>query len=142
MKVKDIMSRDIVSLNAEDTVDRAAELMRNYNIGSVPVCNGETVIGIVTDRDIAIRSVASGENFKNQKVRDIMTSNPVCGSASMTTDDAARLMSERQIRRLPIVDQSSLVGMVSLGDLATEPKLRNEAGDALTEISEPSSPEF
>ncbi|CAM2746608.1 CBS domain-containing protein [Hathewaya histolytica] len=142
MKVKDIMSREVVSLNADDTVGRAAELMRNHNIGSVPVCNEEKVIGIITDRDIAIRSVASGENFNNQKVRDVMSSNPVCGESVMSTDDAARIMSERQIRRLPIVDNSKLVGMVSLGDLAVEPKLQSEAGDALMEISESSSPEF
>ena len=142
MKIKDIMSREVVSLNANDSVEHAAEKMRNYNIGSVPVCDGEKVIGIITDRDIAIRSVADGQNFKNQKVREIMTSNPVCASSQMGTDEAGRIMSERQIRRLPIVDKENLVGMVSLGDLAVDPKLSSEAGDVLTEVSEPSSQEF
>ncbi|GAA0789284.1 CBS domain-containing protein [Hathewaya limosa] len=142
MKIKDIMSREVVSLNANDSVEHAAEMMRNYNIGSVPVCDGEKVIGIITDRDIAIRSVADGQNFKNQKVREIMTSNPVCASSQMGIDEAGRIMSERQIRRLPIVDKENLVGMVSLGDLAVDPKLSSEAGDVLTEVSEPSSQEF
>ncbi|AWZ47809.1 CBS domain-containing protein [Clostridiaceae bacterium 14S0207] len=142
MKIKDIMSREVVSLNANDSVEHAAEMMRNYNIGSVPVCDGEKVIGIITDRDIAIRSVADGQNFKNQKVREIMTSNPVCASSQMGIDEAGRIMSERQIRRLPIVDKENLVGIVSLGDLAVDPKLSSEAGDVLTEVSEPSSQEF
>lgn len=142
MKIKDVMSRDIVSLNAEDTVERAAELMRNYNVGSIPICNGEKVVGIITDRDIAIRSVASGVNFKSQKVREIMSSNPVCANPTISTEDAGRIMSERKIRRLPVVENNNLVGMLSLGDLAVEPKLRNDAADILTEVSETGTEEF
>ena len=142
MKVKDIMTRHVASLSTEDNVEHAAELMREYNIGSIPICDGEKVIGIITDRDIVLRSVVDGENCKLQKARDIMTSNPVCGTADMEVDEAARLMSERQIRRLPIVENGKLVGIVSLGDLAVEPTIKDEAGEALSDISEPSIPSF
>lgn len=140
MKLKDIMTKDVATLHAEDTVQEAAHLMKQYNIGSVPVCNGEEIIGIITDRDIAVRSVAEGENFKNQKVREIMTSNPVIVNQEMDIHDAARIMSERQIRRLPVVDKKNIVGIISLGDIAVETNLHDNAGEALSNISEPSSP--
>lgn len=140
MKLKEIMTKDVATLHADDTVLEAAHLMKQYNIGSVPVCNGEEVIGIITDRDIAVRSVAEGENFKNQKVRDIMTSNPVMVNQEMDIHDAARIMSERQIRRLPVVDKKNIVGIVSLGDIAVENNLQDNAGEALSNISEPSTP--
>lgn len=140
MKLKDIMTKEVATLHAEDTVQAAAHLMKQYNIGSVPVCSGEEVIGIITDRDIAVRSVAEGENFKNQKVREIMTSNPVIVNQEMDIHDAARIMSERQIRRLPVVDKKNIVGIISLGDIAVESNLHDNAGEALSNISEPSSP--
>ncbi|MBI6873508.1 CBS domain-containing protein [Clostridium aciditolerans] len=142
MKVKDIMTGAVVSLNSTDSVERAAELMKEHNIGAVPVCEGDKVIGIITDRDIALRSVAAGEDSKSQSVREIMSSNPVTGTPDMDIQDASRVMSERQIRRLPIVDSENLVGMVSLGDIAVSPKLNEEAEQALSSISEPSTPEF
>lgn len=139
MKISEIMTRDVVSLSVDDTVEYAAELMKEHNIGSIPVNTQERVVGIVTDRDIILRCVADGKNIKTEKVRDIMTSNPVVGDENIDVNDAARLMSERQIRRLPIVANNHLVGMVSLGDLAVEPKLHEEAGEALSEISIPST---
>ncbi|GAA0179431.1 CBS domain-containing protein [Clostridium sediminicola] len=140
MLVKDVMTKDVATITPEDKVDHAAELMKEYNVGSIPVCRGENVVGIVTDRDIALRSSAEGINSNTQKVQDIMSSNPVLGNPEMDTKDAARIMSERQIRRLPIANNNQLVGIVSLGDLAVEPNLTNEAGDALSDISEPCSP--
>ena len=141
MKVKDIMTKSIVSLNSNDTVERAANLMSEHNIGSVPVCDSNNVIGMVTDRDIAVRSVAPGKNAKNQPVREIMSSNPVIGTPDMDVQDASRIMSERQIRRLPIVENKNLIGVVSLGDIAVDPKLNAQAEQALSSISEPSTPE-
>lgn len=140
MQVKDVMTKSVASLNPQDTVERAAQQMKEHDIGSLPVCDGEKVIGIVTDRDIALRSVATGQNVKSQTVRDIMSSNPVVVSSTTNVEDAARIMSERQIRRLPIVDGSNLVGMVALGDLAVEPKCEHSAEAALSNISEPASP--
>lgn len=140
MKVKDIMTKNVASLNPEDTVEHAAQLMKEYNIGSLPVCNEEKVIGIITDRDIAIRSSAEGENVQKQTVRDIMTSNPVTIKSDIDVKDAARIMSERQIRRLPVVESNNLVGMLSLGDVSVESSSNETAGEALSNISEPSTP--
>lgn len=138
MKISEIMTKDVVSLSVDDSVKHAAELMKEHNIGSLPVNTGEKVVGIITDRDIILRCVAEGKDLKIQKVREIMTTNPVVANENLNVDDAARIMSERQIRRLPVVENNTLVGMVSLGDLAVEPKLRGEATDALSEISIPS----
>ena len=112
-------------------------IMKEHNIGSIPVKTQEKVVGIVTDRDIIMRCVAEGSDLKLKKVRDIMTSNPVLGDQNIDVNDAARIMSERQIRRLPIVSNNELVGMVSLGDLAVDPNLHKEASEALSEISIP-----
>jgi len=142
MKVRDIMTKQVTTLDANDTVEHAAELMKDYNVGSIPVCNEDEIIGIVTDRDIAIRSVAEGENTERQNVRAIMSSNPVVGNPEMDIHDAAKLMADKQIRRLPIVENNHVVGIVALGDLAVEPKLTDNAGIALERISEPSSPTF
>ena len=140
MKIKEVMTKSVATLNENDTVEHAAHLMKEHNIGSVPICCGEKVIGIITDRDIALRCVAEGENCKNKNVRTIMTSNPVLGNPEMEVQDATRVMSERQIRRLPIVDNNSLVGIVSLGDIAVEDGLKGNAESALENISEPCTP--
>lgn len=142
MKVKDIMTKSVISLDSNDTVQKAASIMNEHNIGSVPVCESSNVIGIITDRDIALRCVAEGKDCKNQSVRDIMSSNPAIGTPDMDVQDASRIMSERQIRRLPVVDNDNLVGMVSLGDIAVNPKSDEQAGKALSTISEPSTPEL
>ena len=137
MKVKDIMSKDIASLNSDDSIERAAQLMKQYDVGSIPVCSQEKVIGIVTDRDIALRSTAEGQSTTQQKVSEIMSSNPVVGSPEMDVHDAAKIMSEKQIRRLPIVENNSLVGIVALGDISIEPTLQDNAEEALKNISQP-----
>lgn len=142
MKVKDIMTKSVVSLNSNDTVQKAANVMSEHNIGSVPVCDSNNVIGIITDRDITVRTVAAGKDAKNQAVREIMSSNPATGTPEMDIQDASRIMSERQIRRLPIIENQSLVGVVSLGDIAVDPKLNHQAEQALSSISEPSTPEI
>jgi len=136
MKIKDIMSTDIACVGEDDSVERAARLMQQYDVGSIPVCAHQHVIGIVTDRDIALRSVAEGQN-PAQTVRDVMTYNPVTGDPQMDVDDAARLMSQHQIRRLPIVENNQLVGIVALGDISLEPGLQEEAENALKNISQP-----
>lgn len=137
MKVKEIMSKDISSVCWEDPVERAAQLMKQHNVGSIPVCSDKGVIGIVTDRDIAVRTIAEGKDSKQQKVREIMSSDPVLGKPEMDVHDAAQIMSEKRIRRLPIVDGSRLVGMLALGDISVEPVLKDNAGEALSHISQP-----
>lgn len=137
MKVKEIMTKDVACLNSDDSVERAAQLMKQYDVGSIPVCQQNKVIGIVTDRDIALRSIAEGKDTKRQKVQEIMSSNPVVGNPDMDVEDAARIMSQKQIRRLPIVDNNSLVGIVALGDISVEPSEQDTAEEALKNISKP-----
>lgn len=139
MKVKDVMTDNVASLNPEDSIERAAELMKEFNVGSLPVCEGKKVIGIVTDRDIALRAVADGKDNRNQTIKEVMSSNPVVIDSQADVKEAAKLMSDNQIRRIPIVEANSLVGMVSLGDIAVEPNLQDNAQDALKDISEPSN---
>lgn len=139
MLVKDIMSKDVVSVSSNDSIDRAAQMMKQFDVGSIPVCNEQKLVGIVTDRDITLNSVAVGKNPTEQKISEVMTSNPVTGNPNMDVNDAARIMSQEQIRRLPIVDNNSLVGIVSLGDISVEPALQNNAEEALKNISEPGS---
>ena len=135
MKIKDIMSKEIVSLNSDASIEKAAQLMKQYDVGSIPVCSNNEVIGIVTDRDITLRSVAKDQGSKLQKVSDIMTSNLVVGDPDMNVHDAAALMSEKQIRRLPIVENKNLVGIVALADISLEPSLQDNAEVTLKNIS-------
>ncbi|WP_298839144.1 CBS domain-containing protein [Clostridium sp.] len=138
MKISEIMTKDVISLSVDDTVERAAQIMREYNIGSIPVnTQGRGIVGIITDRDIILRCVAEGKDIKMQKIREIMTSNPVVGDENININDATRIMGERQIRRLPITSNNELIGIVSLGDLALEPNLKQETTDVLGEISVP-----
>jgi CBS domain-containing protein len=138
MLVKDVMSKDIVSLNSNDSVENAAQIMRQYDIGVIPVCDdSHRLAGIITDRDITLNSVALGANAKDQKVCDFMTQNPVTGNPDMDIYDAIRLLSRHQIKRLPIVENNSLVGIVSLGDISQESNLEDNAGVVLKNISKP-----
>lgn len=138
MKIKDVMTETLTCIKLSANVEKAAQLMKELDVGSLPVCNDDqTLVGMVTDRDIVLRSVAMGEDPKKLPVQDIMTVDPLFGDPEMNVDDAVRIMSDNQIRRLPIVDDGQLVGIVSLGDLATKPDLKDEAGDVLSEVSEP-----
>ena len=136
MNVNEIMTKSVVTLKSGDTVERAATLMKEHNVGSIPVCEGSSVKGIITDRDITLKSVAGGKDSKSQTVNEIMTTNIVTGTPNMSLDEASKVMSENQIRRLTIVDNNNLVGIVALGDLATENKSNEMAGSALSSISQ------
>ncbi len=136
MKVRDIMTKDIACLRSDDSLERAAQLMKQYNCGSLPVCTQDKLIGIITDRDITVRSVASGD-VAHKRVRDIMTDNVVFANPETDVNDAASIMSDRQIRRLPVVESNRLVGIVALGDISLEPSCQEHAEDALKNISKP-----
>ncbi|APM40935.1 CBS domain-containing protein [Clostridium kluyveri] len=142
MKVENVMTKSVASLNPDDTVDKAAQVMMENNIGSLPVCQQGKIIGILTDRDISIRSVGNKAAPNSKTVRDIMSSNPVTASPDMDVKDVSRIMSERQIRRVPVVENNNVVGIVSLGDLAVNPRSNNQAGDALSSISQPDNSQF
>ena len=134
MKVKQIMTTDVRTVSPNDTIAKAASIMGQLNVGSVPVTDNNRVVGIVTDRDIVLRSVAMGKDV-NQKVSDIMTTNVKCIDPETDVHTAADIMAENQVRRLPVVESGRLVGIVAIGDLAVENIFENEAGEALHNIS-------
>jgi len=136
MNVRQIMSKSVVTVSPNDTVEKAATLMKEHNIGSIPVCDNKQIRGIITDRDITLRSVAVGKDVKTQKISEVMTTEIITGSPNMDLAGVSTIMSQSQIRRLPIVENNTLVGIVALGDLATENKSDIMAGEALTSISE------
>ena len=136
MTVKELMSTDIVAVDEQDPVSQVAQKMSNHKIGAVPVVNGSDVRGIITDRDIVLRCVAKGKNSDNCKAVDVMTPSACCISANQPIADAVRLMGEQQVRRLPVVDNGRISGMISLGDVAKS-RVSTEISQALAEISMP-----
>ena len=141
LKIKEIMTDQVAFVSPETTIEETARLMQKHNVGSIPVCEGPNLVGIVTDRDIVVRGVAHGKDAGNSPVREVMTSDVRCVSPEMDLNQVAELMSKEQIRRLPVVENNRLVGMVSLGDLATQAKYDVEIAQTLGEISQPSKPE-
>lgn len=138
MKVKDLMSRNAASVSPDTSLEEVARMMKEMNIGSVPVVESGRVVGIVTDRDIIIRELAMGKNPVTTRVGDVMTYGISTASPEMDIHDAVKLMSDKQIRRLPVVDNDRLVGMIAIGDMAVRSKLEDDAGEALSDISKPS----
>lgn len=138
--IREIMSQDVATVSPNQTIQEAAQLMSQHNIGSIPVVENGQVKGIITDRDITLRTTAEGRD-NTIPVSHVMTSTIVSGNPNMSVDEAANLMSQNQIRRLPIVENNNLVGIVALGDLATKNIYHNEAEQALSSISTPSQPE-
>ena len=134
VKVKQIMTTDVSTVTPNDTVTKAASIMGQLNVGSVPVTDNNRVVGIVTDRDIILRGVAKGEGA-NQKISEVMTTNVRCATPEMDVHTVADIMAENQVRRLPVVESDQLVGIVAIGDLAVENIFENEAGEALHNIS-------
>ena len=136
MKLRDIMTNQVVKIHPEETVEVAARMLERNNIGSVPVCSGEgKLCGILTDRDIVTRCLAAGKSPQSTAVREIMTGKVYVGRPDMEISLAAGLMGREQIRRLPVMENGRLCGMVSLADLAVLEENNTEAGAALTEIS-------
>ena len=116
------MTDKVAFVSPETTVVETARLMQKHDVGSIPVCEGPNLVGIVTDRDIVVRNVAHGKNPSTIPVREIMTTTVKTIAPEMELNQVAELMSQQQIRRLPVVENNQLVGMVSLGDLATQAK--------------------
>jgi CBS domain-containing protein len=139
MQISNLMTDQVTTVDSDSSVTDAARVMRDLNVGVVPVCQGQKPVGMITDRDITIRNVAENKDL-NTPVNQVMSEELVMGSPDMTAEQAAQLMGEKQIRRLPIVEDNNLVGIVSLGDLAVANQTNMEAGDALSTISTPSKP--
>lgn len=136
MKVFDIMSDHIVTVGLREPVSAAARLLKQYNIGAVPVCDDRgSLRGMITDRDIAVRCVANGLSASETKTGDIMTRGVITVNDNAHIGEAARLMADAQVRRLPVCHNGLLVGMLSLADLARNTDCDTEAAEALCEIS-------
>jgi CBS domain-containing protein len=140
MKVKDIMTTNVQCCQPTDTIQQAARMMQSVNCGSVPVCDAnKKVVGIITDRDIVLKAVAKGSAPSTQ-IKDCMSGPVVTCNPDTDAHEAADLMAQHKIRRLPVVDATGkLCGICAIGDLATVDIHINEAGDALSKISEPTS---
>jgi CBS domain-containing protein len=136
MKVNQIMTAHASCVAPDNTLVEAAGLMRELDVGALPVCDGDRVEGMVTDRDIVLRGVADGRDANTATVRDVMSPGAISVFADQEVEEVARLMEEKQIRRLPVLNRSHrIVGIVSLGDLAVS---SNPAfsGIALKEVSQ------
>ena len=135
MNIRDVMTPNPRTVSPGDSIQNAARIMRDYDTGAVPVVDHGRPVGIITDRDIVIRAVAEGGKL-DRPVRDIVSGNVVCVSPDMSTREAESLMSEHQVRRLPVVENERLVGIVSLGDIAVKEAKDSRSGDTLEHISQ------
>ena len=142
MKVRDVMTKSIATIRPEATIKDAAQLMQQHNICSIPVVDNNGLVGIVTDRDIVVRNIATGQDPTSTPVKNVMTSQVTTVTPEEDVHSISQMMASRQIRRVPVVENQKLIGMVSLGDLATTgvSGLDVEASEALCEISKPSKP--
>ena len=136
MKVRDVMTSSVQTVRPDQTAQEAASFMLNADAGSIPVTDQGKLVGMITDRDIAIRGIAKGSG-PDTPVRDLMSSDVICARDDDDIADAASRMSEVQVRRLPVVDQDEqLCGIVSLGDLSREAD-SDGASEALEGVSQP-----
>lgn len=137
-RLSDVMTRKVQVISPDATIREAAQQMRGGDFGMLPVGEDDRMIGAISDRDIAIRAIAEGKE-STTTVRDVMSDGIVWAYDTDSVEDAARLMSEHQVRRLPVVDKDKrLVGIVALGDFAVESRDIAPAAEALVEISKPS----
>jgi CBS domain-containing protein len=136
MKISDVMTIDVETVSADQTAQDAAKFMLRAEAGSIPVCEGDRVIGMITDRDIAVRGVAEGRG-PDTPIGDLMTDGIVCAREDDDVQDVAAKMSEAQVRRLPVLDSNDrLCGIVSLGDLSRQTD-GGSASQALEGVSQP-----
>jgi len=136
MKISEVMTSDVQTIGPEESAQAAARFMLNNDAGSIPVTDGDRLIGMITDRDIAVRGVAKGYG-PDTPVRELMTDDIICARASDSVEDVASKMSEAQVRRLPVIDEDErLCGIVSLGDLSRESD-NETAAQALEGVSQP-----
>lgn len=135
MQVRDMMSSDVVSVSPDESAAVAARMLSSYNIGSLPVCGSDKKLcGVVTDRDIVLRCVAAAKSPDKTPVREIMTSRVVSVAPGDDAEQAARLMADEQVRRLPVAENGKVIGILSLGDLSVNRNYKVEASECLAEI--------
>ncbi len=136
MKLREIMAESIVRIHPEESAAVAARTLTHYNIGALPVCSEDgRLCGLVTDRDLVTRCLALGKPAERTRVREVMSVQLTVASPEMEASAAAHLMGRQQVRRLPVVENGRLCGMVSLGDLAVREQTGSDAAEALEDIS-------
>ncbi len=142
MRVYDVMTKNAECIRPDASIQEAASKMKSLDVGSLPVCgDDDRLAGILTDRDITIRSASEGHDPTRDRVRNVMSEGIVYCFDDQDVTEAAKLMREHQIRRLPVLNRDKhLVGIVSLGDLAVDSGDEEMAGNALEGISEPAQP--
>ncbi|MES2707893.1 MAG: CBS domain-containing protein [Verrucomicrobiota bacterium] len=137
MKVNEIMTADVVVISPESSIQDAARRLKSLEVGSLPVCNGERLVGMITDRDIAIRAVAEGWDAAGTAVAKCMTPEVRWCYEDEPLEEAGRIMRENQIRRLPIISREKrLVGILSIGDIAIKTDETRKVGETVQAISE------
>jgi CBS domain-containing protein len=138
MQIKEIMTRNVQVIAPNANLRDAARMMKDLDVGGIPVCDGDRLQGFVTDRDITIRAVAEGQDPSNCKVSDVMSKGIAWCFEDSDVEEAGRVMEEKQVRRLAVLDSNKrLVGIVSLGDLALESEDEDFTGEVLERVSEP-----
>jgi CBS domain-containing protein len=140
--ISEVMTRDVMTISPQETLRRAAQMMDELNVGVLPVCDGERLVGMITDRDITVRSTSAGEAPENARVEEAMSEDVRWCFDDQSVDEVMQQMSDSQIRRVPVVDHNTkkLVGIVALGDIATKSQ-SGEAEDTLKNVSTPSEPD-
>jgi predicted transcriptional regulator len=138
MKVQDAMTKNVLTAKVDDMLSDAAEMMKEVNIGILPIVDDENnLVGVITDRDITVRAVAKGVDLNDAMVGDFMTPSPLTIGPDINVEDAADMMADAQVRRLPVIQDGGLVGIVSLGDLAVDVGEADLLAETLERISEP-----
>jgi CBS domain-containing protein len=138
MHVRDILTHEVETVSPDTRIQEVARKMKELDIGAVPVCSGRRLLGLITDRDIAVRAIAEGRDPAEMAVSEAMTEEVIFCYQDQDIEDARQLMEHYRIRRLPVVDeQDQLVGIVSLGDLAVRTSDEEASGEVLREVSEP-----
>jgi CBS domain-containing protein len=141
-QVADLMTRGVRVVAPTDSMQHAAQCMDELNVGSVPVCDGQKLVGMVTDRDIAVRGVAAGRVPDQTPVSEVMSSSVRWCTEDQRVEDVMDEMRDAQVRRMPVVDENKhLVGIISLGDLADRGADESRVGEVLRDISTPSEPD-
>lgn len=138
--IKDVMTPDVVTLSPTAKVTEAAEAMKSLNVGAIPICDRTRLLGMVTDRDLVVRVMAEHRNPETETISSVMTTDVDYCYADQTVEEATYVMEDRQVRRMPIINQDKeLVGIVSLGDVAVKGADQSTTGEALEKISQPAA---
>ncbi|MCY9018204.1 CBS domain-containing protein [Priestia megaterium] len=139
MNITEVMTSNVESCNLKSSCGEVATMMKNLDVGIIPICEDDKLIGLITDRDLVVNGLANNFNA-NTHISEMINTDVITGTKYMSLEQASDLMSQHRIRRLPIVENGKLIGMVSLGDLAVSNDSNQKAGKALEDISVPAEP--